>query len=174
MLKTLVRFIKESEGAGMFEYAILLGVGVAAAAGLGALLVPQIRQAMPRAAPALSLAPLRATATPTPKKRQGPSQGLDHVARVAVTALRLLTNRFLRLILLLLIRLFCQPTQKETPTMHPPDGPLARLHSPEQRPFSAFCHQNPFPPMPPTGNESGWHSDYSPPGKNLRKWEMAE
>ncbi len=29
MLKTLVRFIKESEGASMFEYAILLGVGVA-------------------------------------------------------------------------------------------------------------------------------------------------
>jgi hypothetical protein len=36
-----------------FEYAILLGVGVAAAAGLGALLVPQVRQAMPRAEPAL-------------------------------------------------------------------------------------------------------------------------
>jgi Flp pilus assembly pilin Flp len=54
MLKTLVRFIKESEGAGMFEYAILLGVGVAAAAGLGALLVPQIRQAIGRAASSLS------------------------------------------------------------------------------------------------------------------------
>ena len=44
---------------------------------------------MPRAEPALSLASLRATATPTPKKRQGPSQGLDHVARVAVAALRI-------------------------------------------------------------------------------------
>ncbi len=54
MLKTLVRFIKESEGAGMFEYAILLGVGGAAAAGLGALLVPQIRQAIGRAASSLS------------------------------------------------------------------------------------------------------------------------
>jgi hypothetical protein len=38
----------------MFEYAILLGVGVAAAAGLGALLVPQIRQAIGRAANSLS------------------------------------------------------------------------------------------------------------------------
>ena len=54
MLKTLVRFIKESKGAGMFEYAILLGVGGAAAAGLGALLVPQIRQAIGRAASSLS------------------------------------------------------------------------------------------------------------------------
>ena len=54
MLKTIVRFIKGSEGAGMFEYAILLGVGVAAAAGLGALLVPQIRQAIGRAARSLS------------------------------------------------------------------------------------------------------------------------
>ena len=54
MLKTLVRFIKQDEGAGMFEYAILLGVGVAAAAGLGVLLVPQIRQAISRAANSLS------------------------------------------------------------------------------------------------------------------------
>ncbi len=29
MLKTLVRFLRDDEGAGMFEYAILLGVGVA-------------------------------------------------------------------------------------------------------------------------------------------------
>ncbi len=54
MLKMLVRFVKESDGAGMFEYAILLGVGVAAAAGLGVLLVPQIRQAISRAANSLS------------------------------------------------------------------------------------------------------------------------
>ena len=54
MFKMLVRFIKQDEGAGMFEYAILLGVGVAAAAGLGALLVPQIRQAIGRAASSLS------------------------------------------------------------------------------------------------------------------------
>ena len=54
MLKTLVRFIKQDEGAGMFEYAILLGVGVAAAAGLGVLLVPQFRQAISRAANSLS------------------------------------------------------------------------------------------------------------------------
>ncbi len=54
MLKTFVRFVKGTEGAGMFEYAILLGVGVAAAAGLGALLVPQIRQAIGRAASSLS------------------------------------------------------------------------------------------------------------------------
>ncbi len=54
MLKMLVRFVKESDGAGMFEYAILLGVGVAAAAGLGVLLVPQIRQAIGRAANSLS------------------------------------------------------------------------------------------------------------------------
>jgi len=54
MLKSIIRFIKGSEGAGMFEYAILLGVGVAAAAGLGALLVPQIRQAIGRAANSLS------------------------------------------------------------------------------------------------------------------------
>ena len=76
-------------------------------------------------------------------------------------------------ILLLLTRSFCQPTQKETPTMHPPDGPLARLHSPEQRPFSAFC-QDPFPPMLPTGDKSRWYSDYSPRGGHSRKWEMAE
>jgi hypothetical protein len=57
--------------------------------------------------------------------------------------------------------------------MHPPDGPLENLHSPEQRPFFAFC-QDPLPPMPPTGDKSGWHSDYSSPGENLRKWEMAE
>jgi len=56
--------------------------------------------------------------------------------------------------------------------MHPHDGPLESLHSPEQRPFSAFC-QDPFPPMLPTGNKSRWHSDYSPSGRNLRKWEMA-
>jgi hypothetical protein len=103
-----------------FEYAILLGVGVAAAAGLGALLVPQVRQAMPRAEPALpQVAPLR----------------IDKSLFAAI------------LLLLMLIRLFCQPTQKEMPTVHPPDGPLERLHSPEQRPFSAFCHPNPFPPM---------------------------
>jgi Flp pilus assembly pilin Flp len=54
MLKTIVRFIKQDKGAGMFEYAILLGVGVAAAAGLGVLLVPQIRQAIGRAANSLS------------------------------------------------------------------------------------------------------------------------
>ncbi len=54
MLKTLVRFLRSDEGAGMFEYAILLGVGVAAAAGLGTLLVPQIRQAIGRAANSLS------------------------------------------------------------------------------------------------------------------------
>jgi len=24
--------------------------------------------------------------------------------------------------------------------MHLPDGPLESLHSPEQKPFSAFCH----------------------------------
>jgi Flp pilus assembly pilin Flp len=54
MLQTFVRFIKQDKGAGMFEYAILLGVGVAAAAGLGALLVPQIRQAIGRAANSLS------------------------------------------------------------------------------------------------------------------------
>jgi Flp pilus assembly pilin Flp len=54
MFKMLVRFIKQDEGAGMFEYAILLGVGVAAAAGLGVLLVPQIRQAINRAANSLS------------------------------------------------------------------------------------------------------------------------
>jgi len=58
--------------------------------------------------------------------------------------------------------------------MHPPDGPLERLHFPEQRPFSTFCHQNPFPPMPPTGDKSRWHSDYSSLGEHLRKWEMAE
>jgi len=54
MLQKVVRFIREDTGAGMFEYAILLGVGVAAAAGLGALLVPQIRQAIGRAANSLS------------------------------------------------------------------------------------------------------------------------
>jgi Flp pilus assembly pilin Flp len=54
MLKTIVRFIREDAAAGMFEYAILLGVGVAAAAGLGALLVPQVRQAIGRAANSLS------------------------------------------------------------------------------------------------------------------------
>jgi hypothetical protein len=57
--------------------------------------------------------------------------------------------------------------------MHPPDGPLDRLHSPEQRPFSVFCRQNPFPPMPPTGDKGGWNSDYTPPGGYLRKLEMA-
>ena len=54
MLRTVIRFVREDAGAGMFEYAILLGVGVAAAAGLGALLVPQIRQAIGRAANSLS------------------------------------------------------------------------------------------------------------------------
>ena len=54
MLQTIVRFIREDAAAGMFEYAILLGVGVAAAAGLGALLVPQVRQAIGRAANSLS------------------------------------------------------------------------------------------------------------------------
>ena len=54
MLRTVIRFVREDRGAGMFEYAILLGVGVAAAAGLGALLVPQIRQAIGRAASSLS------------------------------------------------------------------------------------------------------------------------
>jgi Flp pilus assembly pilin Flp len=54
MLRTVIRFVREDRGAGMFEYAILLGVGVAAAAGLGALLVPQIRQAIGRAANSLS------------------------------------------------------------------------------------------------------------------------
>jgi len=102
------------------------------------------RQAMPRAEPTLSLAAL-------------------HVDKSLFAA-----------ILLLLIRLFCRPMQKETPAMHPPNGPLDRLHSPEQRPFSAFCHQNPFPPMPPTGNKSGWYSDCSPPVGNLRIWGMAE
>jgi hypothetical protein len=28
--------------------------------------------------------------------------------------------------------------------MHPPDGPLARLHSPEREFLSAFCHQSRF------------------------------
>ena len=56
--------------------------------------------------------------------------------------------------------------------MHPPDGPLELLYSPEQRPFSAFC-QDPFPPMLPTGNKNRWNSDYSPPGGILRKWETA-
>ncbi len=54
MLRTVIRFLRDDRGAGMFEYAILLGVGVAAAAGLGALLVPQIRQAIGRAANSLS------------------------------------------------------------------------------------------------------------------------
>jgi len=54
MLRTVIRFVRDDAGAGMFEYAILLGVGVAAAAGLGALLVPQIRQAIGRAANSLS------------------------------------------------------------------------------------------------------------------------
>ena len=44
------------------------------------------RQAPPRAEPALSLAPLCATATPTPKKRPSQSEGLDHVACAAVAA----------------------------------------------------------------------------------------
>jgi hypothetical protein len=56
--------------------------------------------------------------------------------------------------------------------VHPPDGPLERLHFPEQKPFSAFC-QDSFPPMPPPGDKSGWHSDSFPPGAHLRKWEMA-
>jgi hypothetical protein len=58
--------------------------------------------------------------------------------------------------------------------MDPPDGSLESLHSPEQGPFSAFCRQNSFPPMPPTGEKSGWNSDYSPQGGHLRKWEMSE
>ena len=57
--------------------------------------------------------------------------------------------------------------------MHPPDGLLERLHSPEQGPFSAFC-QDLFPPMLPTEDKNGCHSDYSPPGGHLRKWEMEE
>jgi Flp pilus assembly pilin Flp len=50
----LPKWLKDESGVAMFEYAILLGVGVAAAAGLGALLVPQIRQAISRAANSLS------------------------------------------------------------------------------------------------------------------------
>jgi len=108
-----------------------------------------------------------------PRPLFGPVTG--GVAGGAATALRLRIDKSLfGVILLLLTRSFCQPTQKEAPTVHPPDGPLESLHFPEQRPFSAFCHQDPFPPMLPTGNKSGWHSDYSSPGGHLRKWEMAE
>jgi len=39
---------------------------------------------------------------------------------------------------------------------------------------SAFYHQNPFPPMLPIGDKSGWNSDYSSLREHLRKWEMAE
>ena len=30
---------------------------------------------------------------------------------------------------------------KEAPTMHPPDGPLDRLHSSERNPLSMFCRK---------------------------------
>lgn len=54
MWQTLKNFIIDESGPTLFEYAIGLGVGVAAAAGLGYLLVPQIRAAINRAANSLS------------------------------------------------------------------------------------------------------------------------
>jgi Flp pilus assembly pilin Flp len=54
VFETVKRFVRDEGGAGMFEYAILLGVGVAAAAVLGYALVPQIRNAVNRSASALS------------------------------------------------------------------------------------------------------------------------
>ena len=46
---------------------------------------------------------------------------------------RVLIDKSLFGVILLLTRSFCQPTQKETPTMHPPDGLLERLHSLERK-----------------------------------------
>jgi len=57
--------------------------------------------------------------------------------------------------------------------MDPPDRPHViqdECESAARR--SAFYHQNPFPPMLPTGDKSGWYSDYSSRGGNLRKWEL--
>ena len=53
MLKTVKRFIRDEEGPTLFEYAIGLGVGFAAAAVLGYVLVPSIRSAVNRAAGSL-------------------------------------------------------------------------------------------------------------------------
>ena len=39
---------------------------------------------------------------------------------------------------------------------------------------SAFYYQKLFPSIPPTGDKSGWNSDYSPPEGYWRKQEMAE
>ena len=62
------------------------------------------RQAMPRAEPALNLAPLR------------------------------IDKSLFGVILLLLTHSFCQPTPRRRRPCIRPDGPLARLHSPERWP----------------------------------------
>ena len=54
MLQVAKRFIKDEQGPTLFEYAIGLGVGFAAAAVLGTLLVPSIRAAVGRAAESLN------------------------------------------------------------------------------------------------------------------------
>ncbi len=50
MRETLIRFIREDDGSGLYDYALLLGIGAAIATILGTLLVPQIRAAITRAA----------------------------------------------------------------------------------------------------------------------------
>ncbi len=54
MIKTFKRFIRDEKGPTLFEYAIGLGVGFAAAAVLGYTLVPSIRNAVNRAATSLN------------------------------------------------------------------------------------------------------------------------
>lgn len=53
MLQVAKRFIEDEQGPTLFEYAIGLGVGFAAAAVLGYLLVPSIRAAVGRASGSL-------------------------------------------------------------------------------------------------------------------------
>ncbi len=54
MLKAIKRLVVEERGANMFEYAILLGVGAAAAWVLGRYLVPAIRNAVTRSSASLN------------------------------------------------------------------------------------------------------------------------
>jgi hypothetical protein len=77
------------------------------------------------------------------------------LAPIGVTALQLLTNHFLALYCKgvvrafgrtpqqnapTTIRSFCQPTQKEAPTVHPPDGPVERHHPLECKPLDSVWH----------------------------------
>jgi len=88
------------------------------------------------------------------RARRGRGRHEPRVVGQGGAALRLLTNRFLGLYFYLSsVRLFPSVNAKEVPTVHPPDGPLDRLHPLECKPLNSVWH-------PSQGPKREYSADY--------------